>query len=563
MNESDTPNHGDLMQPHNSTDAPQKQQVSCPFYNVLPSEKRITSQIPLLSPASQENHQIQQLESSVESPHSNIDIQENSTITTLDVESSPVVELFPKEAQQLESSPVAELFPKEAQQIESSPVAELFPEKPQQIESSPISELTGEQTTQSVQPPDWIAEPDIEKQKLIDTEFQKLLELNQELQSANNNLYTQVAELTSALSESEKTLQKQKQRTSIAESILNQQTQELTAAQEQITSLFQQLETALQTAQHQETLAETYKAQLELNQQRLAQLERECSLLQTKYSEQSHQLMQSENSCRELRTRLMRQQRQTLQFKAALEKCLETSVPGEETTDTTSAFSDNIQKKRYSQLHTSLISHAQPIKPWSKSLEFSDDELENPWDEPIIPANSPTSATTDLTEIAKKFVPNSEVKEPASANVDSHTKQPENLGEQLENVIQMFFAHQNTSIPSQPPTLHTPVTDTQEFNQEIVPIWETFSTPLHDEEEEETLITTTINVETNPPQSTDFWLEVSQLSQPEASTPETQQSFEVEETANNSPSPLIYPQRQSRGRKTLAAVELPNFRKNG
>ena len=177
------------------------------------------------------------------------------------------------------------------------------------------------------QPEDWVAEPDSDKQALIDSEFQKLLALNEELRAANNDLYEQVEQLKDDLAESEKVLQWQKTRSSVTESMLNQQTQELAAAQEQIKSLFQQLETAVQTVQRQEIFIETYKAQLQISQQRLAQLERECALLQTNYSEQSQQLLQSENTCRELRTRLMRQQRQTLQFKAALEKCLEHPFP--------------------------------------------------------------------------------------------------------------------------------------------------------------------------------------------------------------------------------------------
>ncbi|WP_206670686.1 hypothetical protein, partial [Staphylococcus aureus] len=90
---------------------------------------------------------------------------------------------------------------------------------------------------------DWVAEPDSEKQALIDDEFKKLLELNEELRSANTNLYEQVEVLKADLSESEKALQWQKKRSSVAESMLGQQTQELSAAGEQIKSLFQQLET--------------------------------------------------------------------------------------------------------------------------------------------------------------------------------------------------------------------------------------------------------------------------------------------------------------------------------
>ena len=101
---------------------------------------------------------------------------------------------------------------------------------------------------------DWVVEPNSEQQILVETEFQKLLTLNEELRAANNDLYEEVEHLKDDFAESEKALQWQKRRSSVAESMLNQQTQELAAAQEQIKSLFQELETAVQTVQRQENL---------------------------------------------------------------------------------------------------------------------------------------------------------------------------------------------------------------------------------------------------------------------------------------------------------------------
>lgn len=161
----------------------------------------------------------------------------------------------------------------------------------------------------------------------INQEFNQLLELNQDLRNANDDLYAQVEGLTEALRDTEAELQRQKKRANVTESMLAQQNQELAAAQSQIELLFQQLETSQQNVQRQEVLMETYRANLETSQQKLAKIERECAHLQAVYQEQSQQLNQSETVCRELRTRLMRQQRQTLQFKAALEKCLDSPLP--------------------------------------------------------------------------------------------------------------------------------------------------------------------------------------------------------------------------------------------
>lgn len=264
MSEADTPNNGNFLQPLNST--------SCPFDFVWHHANKTISQLPLLAPAEHNQSQANapfELDSVTQpnfdppSPADKADEQNHA--------------LNPR----LSASSPEQFHPSKAE------LDEIIPQ----------------------------LEP--EKQTPVESEFQQLLSLNQQLRSANDDLYAQVRQLQTALAESEEALQLQLKRSKITQTILEQQARELAASQEQIQSLFQQLETALSTVQSQEILIENYKAQLEISQQRLAQLERECALVQTKYNEQSQQLLQSENSCRELRARLMRQQRQTLQFKAA------------------------------------------------------------------------------------------------------------------------------------------------------------------------------------------------------------------------------------------------------
>jgi hypothetical protein len=68
---------------------------------------------------------------------------------------------------------------------------------------------------------------------------------------------------------------------------------------------------------------EALQAELDVNQQRVAQLERECTLLQQRFNEKTVALQQAENTCHDLKSRLHRQQRYTLQFKAALGKMSE------------------------------------------------------------------------------------------------------------------------------------------------------------------------------------------------------------------------------------------------
>ncbi|NEU82005.1 hypothetical protein [Nostoc sp. UIC 10630] len=515
MNEADTSNKGAVMESLNSANSPQSEQASCPFYSVVPNDNMAVKQLPLLMPA--EDRQ------------------------------------FSKD------------------------------------------------TTQQ----DWVAEPEIGKQALIDSEFQNLLALNEELRAANNNLYEQVEQLKDNLAESEKVLQWQKTRSSVTESMLNQHTQELAAAQEQIKSLFQQLEIAVQTIQRQEIFTDSYKAQLQISQQRLAQLERECTLLHTNNSEQSEQLLQSETVCRELRTRLMRQQRQTLQFKAALEKCLDTSVPSYDSLEDTAKHPKDITSSqgRFSRKARSLFPNAQPIQPWSAESESLTENEDDSWGEPSAPIpfqrTEPTPPPpSSWNWSVKKNTPKSAEPPAPSPKIDDSPDTPEavstsgssNLDQQLDSLIQMFFT-------SQPPSASPPPTAKTDVDGNNAPVWETLATILEDDEEAESprekeleaeinrpvttstswttdsvlspannLLVSSTSFHTEPPigEAEDYWSEVSQLSQLELSENDfSPESLGDNTNDGNSPSPVVYPQRPPKGRKSLASVELPNFRPKG
>lgn len=507
MNEADTPNNGAFIEPVDPANASQPQQASCPFYSVLPVENRTISQLPLLAPA--EDKQCQE----------DASCQDSMTETNQQIEvisnSQCVLEL---NQQQLE---------------------ELEPEL------------------------DWVAEPEKEKEVQIDSEFKQLLALNEELRAANNDLYEQVESLKNALSESEAALQWQKKRSAVAEAMLNQQTQELTAAQEQIQSLFQQLETALQTVQTQETAIENYKAQLEITQQRLALLERECTLIQTKYNEQSHQLLQSENSCRELRTRLMRQQRQTLQFKAALEKCLETPpVPSYDSINNHADAKDvgNRQVRNYRRTH-SLVPNQQPIQPWSAELDSSCEDISSFWLESSSSTpNTWDNSTSDQLSTADTPSPESTLtsEQPTTKPEIDDATEPKivsssdssSLDEQVENLIQLFFAAQTTSASPSCVENTEDMEDAKSDDEVVTPIWKTVATPVEDKKEP--IIVISPSADTDSEENEDFWLDVSPLP---PSLSESTETFK-------SPSPLLYPERPPKGRKSLASVELPNFRPN-
>ncbi|NJR38221.1 MAG: hypothetical protein HC781_04420 [Leptolyngbyaceae cyanobacterium CSU_1_4] len=179
-------------------------------------------------------------------------------------------------------------------------------------------------------------------------ELADLVSLIQELNQCNSALLDRVSQLEEALEQSHNS------RAPIEST--EPMPQNLPKAQEQITTLYNQLEFAHQTHQRQQILLETLTDQLQASQERVAQLERETSLLQQRYTEQSQSLAQTEGNCRDLQTRLCRQQRYTLQFKAALEKCLEVPVPQYEGQDLPSAQTAGDYL---------FLPKAQRIKPWA------------------------------------------------------------------------------------------------------------------------------------------------------------------------------------------------------
>lgn len=507
MNEAEPSNNGAFVESLNSANSPQVEQASCPFYSVVPHENVVIRQLPLLQPAKDEQPEIQVP-----------DVPEDAT------------------------------------------------------------------------KPDWVAEPDLDKQVLVDFEFQKLLTLNEELRAANDGLYEQIEKLQKELSESDKVIQWQKRRASVTESMLNQQTQELTAAQEQIKSLFQELEIAAQNVQRQELCIETYKAQLQISQQRLAQLERECSLLQSNYSEQSQQLLQSENSCRELRTRLMRQQRQTLQFKAALEKCLETPVPGDDSLDdaATPKREKNTKQSRFAKKARSLFPNAQPIKPWSAESDALTDNLDSSWKESASTPATPSSPWdwSDKKEQLKSATSDNALNSPPI--IDDATATPEavsnmgtaNIDEQIDHLMQMFFNAKPTASSAT-----QKIDKDLDSNQADVSIWDTSATTITDDEPAETLPdsntpiswvvnnasasannlpvspTAAIAQTTEPADNEDYWSDIAQVNQVNLSLSDIAAEVSGNSTIDDkSPSPVVYPKRPPKGRKSLASVELPNFR---
>jgi hypothetical protein len=157
-----------------------------------------------------------------------------------------------------------------------------------------------------------------------------LIDLFTKTNQLNHELSDRVNQLEDALAQSRQALQQELERAEAAETGERHAPSDTEAAQ-QVSYLLNQLEFAQQANQRQEILVETLTNQLEARQARLAQLEQETQEFQQTITQQSTQILEGDRRCRDLQARLQRQQQYTLQFKVALDKCLEVPPPSYET----------------------------------------------------------------------------------------------------------------------------------------------------------------------------------------------------------------------------------------
>lgn len=241
--------------------------------------------------------------------------------------------------------------------------------------------------------------------------------LMQALHECNRDLLQRLAQLETALEESQNTLQNR-------ETLLEQRTAELENTQEQLTRLFGKVEVSHQTLQSQEILVESLRSNLATSQARLAAVERECASTVQRYNEQLHQLVATENVCRELRSRLHRQQRHTLQFKAALERSLEMPHikppiidPPDNVDDTATAQLESLLAAvKSSQVPVPPAFNASPVKPWSEPAEHSEAVAAS---DAIDPASIANQELNKLAQVSGIQLHPTETNQPQEPGTDS------------------------------------------------------------------------------------------------------------------------------------------------
>lgn len=347
---------------------------------------------------------------------------------------------------------------------------------------------------------------------------------------------------------------------------------QLITAQEQLSRLFQELELSHQAAQRQQILVETLTEQLESSQERIAELERDCATAQQRYNEQVQQRLQAESDCRDLRIRLNRQQQHTLQFKVALEKCLEMPSPVGRAvasnsllpTEADPLLNEAIASPQNSPVQPWSAPTTQPAKPFFPHLPnslgtvFRRDESPASADplELLVPAGG--SSQQNPTDLMNLIFP-SQSPESAIVEQSSSAEQPPNT------IFDVSPLLAEADEPMNP-------TSTQ-LQQVSNGLWQD-STHLPEsqataEKLETDQLPDCLGSSQNLSDSCTEAAEVSdpfkplQIPKPISPKPISGEGLTDSATSSlplsHSPSPIVYPLRPAKKRQSLAAVELPTF----
>ena len=338
----------------------------------------------------------------------------------------------------------------------------------------------------------------------------ELLSLIRDLNECNDVLLEKVSQLEDALDHSQTALQAEIDRAQLAGAPQSA----VPTSDRHIAQLVTELDLGNQALKQQQMLNQTLQAELTAAQERANQLEQECALLQQKYTDQAQSLVQAENSCADLRARLQRQQRYTLQFKAALEKCLNVS----QNSHPAASFVNAAEVQSASASVVSMPK-AQSIRPW---IEES----------------------------------------PAYDRIDP----------QLESLVRGIRSPSMPSQPSPPPRQTDPVAEVQLWHDLARVIDDSAADVTEVTQATPSEATSTESVQFTEPSP---WGVPISEARPPATPPKSEVSVEVLAAAAPSattdayvpamtfqdglPSPLVYPLRTPKRIPSLAAVELPTF----
>ncbi|MEM6716038.1 MAG: hypothetical protein AAF622_13285 [Cyanobacteria bacterium P01_C01_bin.147] len=457
--------------------------------------------------------------------------------------------------------------------------------------SSPV--LTEQPSKPSIK--DWAIDQDLASHKEAEL-HSRISDLNQ----CNEVLLSRVNQLEESLERSQQALQQEVERSQRLT-----EEEKVTAAQTRsVAQLLSELDDANAALKRQTLLAETLAAQLKTAEERAQRLEQECTILRKRKAERAQQLQAAEDTCVDLRSRLQRQQQYTLQFKSALEKCLDTAAfqhtshSIESDLEPSEALASEVGA---APANTIGMPRSGSIRPWSANLTQvpPDPQLQSLMPPPVViePSTTPASAaqlsfpepasTADAPE-AKPVAPIFAIEDtPASeSQATANSEAEQKLWQDAERVIENTLTETPSTspepkdrviAPAAPITaataVHEPDSPTAEFTEPIpwgAPVNPPVSEPQAPDAEvpkpqisivddaEKPLISE--RLDQAPQKAVAPPAEALSAAAVVGAANPTIPALDAMQATQHSPSPLVHPLRPpQRKRKSLSAVELPSF----
>lgn len=390
----------------------------------------------------------------------------------------------------------------------------------------------------------------------------QLLTLVQDLNRCNEVLLSRVNQLESALEHSQQALL---QNAEAAPS--GREADRLVAVQQQsMAQLLSDLEQSEAALKRQTILAETLQAQLEASQERNKYLERECALLQKRHTDKAQRLQDAEEACHDLRSRLQRQQRYTLQFKAALEKCLEAPAFHQTAADPHPpvATPPSHLQETLPTVNSAAMPRSERIQPWSAT------EATVPADSQLLSLvqslqSSESTLSSGPGEPTNNSVNSEMASSPAELSIDSDAERQ--LWQDVERVIENSTSGATAPTISRMGETTSPVAHASDEVQFTEPMpWGTpvaKEQPVDDAASSSTSTTASVSHDHGPSSFLDA-TDVPGLKSPPVDQPSTTSAkipaLDAMMATQTSPSPVVHPLRpRQQKRKSLSAVELPSF----
>ena len=170
------------------------------------------------------------------------------------------------------------------------------------------------------------------------------------LREHNRKLYKQVFRLEQELAEITNKFDKYLEKCKSNDLLMARQAEEIKSYQESVTLFSQQLANERQETSSKKIAIEQLSQQYELSQKQMAQLERDCTLLQEKSNNQAYDLTTKEKENQELKNELERQQQIVAEYEARQKRDREAEISNKDKAN---------RNKNYP--------HNRYIQPWSIS----------------------------------------------------------------------------------------------------------------------------------------------------------------------------------------------------